>query len=430
MNVLILGSGGREHVLAWKIAKSYLLTKLYIAPGNAGTDLVGENINISYNDFEAVRNLIIDKKIDMLVVGPEEPLVNGLYEFLKQDPATQKVVFIGPDKKGAILEGSKQYAKEFMKKNKIPTARYGSFSQHQMNEAVRFLESMEAPYVIKADGLAAGKGVVIMNDLNEARNSVTEMLNGHVVGEAGKSIVIEEFLEGVEVSMFVLTDGKDYLLLPEAKDYKRIGEGDKGLNTGGMGALSPVPFVDDAFLNKVKTQIIEPTLHGLQQEGVVYKGFIFFGLINVEGNPYVIEYNCRMGDPETQVVIPRIKNDLLELFMAVNESALGDVKLEIDQDHYSTVIAVSGGYPQAYEKGKVISGLDKVEDALVFHAGTKNNNGEVLTNGGRVLAITSNASNLKDALNKSYAALEKIHFDYEYFRKDIGWEFLETHDRN
>lgn len=421
MNVLILGSGGREHAFAWKIAQSKRLTKLYVAPGNAGTAMIAENVPISVNEFEKIKKFVLEKNIQMVLVGPEDPLVNGIYDYFQNDILLKNIVLIGPSKVGAQLEGSKDFAKSFMQRHNIPTAKYKSFIANDLTEAYSFLENSTPPYVLKADGLAAGKGVLILAHLDEAKNELKNMLHGKF-GEAGNTVVIEEFLDGIELSVFVLTDGKNYLLLPEAKDYKRIGEGDTGLNTGGMGAVSPVSFADKAFLKKVEERVIIPTILGLQKEKISYKGFVFFGLINVKGEPFVIEYNCRMGDPETEVVIPRIKNDLLELLLALENNTLNSCTIEIDERYATTVIAVSGGYPEEYEKNKEITGLSSVTESIVFHSGTTLVNPKVQSNGGRVLAVTSLGKSKNEALEKSYHSLSKIHFEKMYFRKDIGFD--------
>lgn len=421
MNVLILGAGGREHALAWKITQSKNLTKLFVAPGNAGTAQIAENVNISVNNFEEIKKLVLDKKIQLVVVGPEDPLVNGIYNFFKNDTLLKDVALIGPSKEGAQLEGSKDFAKAFMQRHNIPTAKYKSFTSETLNEGYTFLENTNPPYVLKADGLAAGKGVLIISDLNEAKNELKNMLHGKF-GNAGNTVVIEEFLSGIELSVFVLSDGENYKILPEAKDYKRIGEGDTGLNTGGMGAVSPVSFANNVFLKKVEEQIIIPTIEGLKKENITYKGFIFLGLIKVNDNPFVIEYNCRMGDPETEVVIPRIKNDLLDILISVTNNTLKDITIETDARFATTVIAVSGGYPDNYEKDKEITGLNNSAESIVFHAGTKINNGKTVSNGGRVLAVTSYGNNKEDALKKSYNTLANLHFENMYYRKDIGFD--------
>jgi phosphoribosylamine--glycine ligase len=422
MTILLLGSGGREHALAWKILQSTKCSKLFVAPGNAGTETIAKNINISPTDFAAIKNFANQEKIDMVVVGPEDPLVAGIYDFFKNDESLKHIPVIGPSKVGAQLEGSKEFAKEFLVKNNIPTAAYGSFTKETLEKGQRFLETLEPPYVLKADGLAAGKGVLIIQDLEEAKTELANMLVGEKFGQASSKVVIEEFLDGIELSCFVLTDGKNYKILPTAKDYKRIGEGDTGLNTGGMGAVSPVPFADSVLLEKIESRIVKPTIAGLQKDGIEYKGFIFIGLINVKNEPMVIEYNVRMGDPETEVVIPRLKSDLVELFLAVANEKLDQATLEIDPRSATTIMVVSGGYPEDYEKGKVISGIESVSDSIVFHAGTKMAGGQIVTNGGRVLAVTSYGDNFKEAIQKSYQNIGKLDFDKMYFRKDIGFD--------
>lgn len=421
MNVLLLGSGGREHALAWKLNQSKNLSKLFIAPGNAGTDPLGYNVDINPNDFVALKKLCIEEKIAMVIVGPEEPLVKGIKDFFLDDEDLAHIPVIGPSKDGAMLEGSKDFAKAFMKRHKIPTAGYCSVTAANLNEGIAFLRQMKAPYVLKADGLAAGKGVLILNDLEEAEAELKSMLDGKF-GEASATVVIEEFLSGIELSVFVMTDGQSYLLLPEAKDYKRIGEGDTGLNTGGMGAVSPVSFADKTFMNKVENRIIKPTVEGLKKDDILYKGFIFFGLINVGGDPYVIEYNARLGDPETEVVIPRIKNDILVLFEAIATGTLKKHTIEIDPQTVTTVMMVSGGYPGDYEKGFPISGTERTKGSIVFHAGTILSEGKVLTNGGRVLAVSSYGKNKNEALEHSYRNAEQIYFEGKYFRSDIGFD--------
>ncbi|MCE5178997.1 MAG: phosphoribosylamine--glycine ligase [Porphyromonadaceae bacterium] len=421
MNVLLLGSGGREHAMAWKLRKSSYLNNLYIAPGNAGTAMVGTNVPIGVTDFEAMKQFSLSHDIDMIVVGPEDPLVKGVYDFFHKDEDICHITVIGPSQKGAQLEGSKDFAKHFMMRHGIPTARYKSVTLDNIEEGNEFLDSLSSPYVLKADGLAAGKGVLILHDLNEARQMLWEMLHGKF-GEASNKVVIEEFLSGIECSVFVLTDGQSYKILPVAKDYKRVGEKDTGLNTGGMGAVSPVPFADELFMEKVRSQVVEPTVKGLQEEHIDYKGFIFLGLINVEGDPKVIEYNVRMGDPETEVVLPRIKSDLLELFIGVATETLGERVLEVDDRYAVTVVMVSGGYPETYDKGKLIEGLDNVTDSIVFHAGTVSHNNEVFSSGGRVLAVTSYGKKMEEALLTSYSNIAKIYFDKAYFRKDIGFD--------
>lgn len=436
MKILILGSGGREHAFCWKISQSELCSALFIAPGNAGTAQYGENIPVGINDFEAIKNICVSKNIEMVVVGPEEPLVNGIYDFFKNDMDLKDIIITGPSKEGAQLEGSKAFAKSFMEKYQIPTAKYKEFDNSNFEEGLKYIQAHPLPIVLKADGLAAGKGVIICQNYVEALSEFELMIQQSKFGEAGKKVVVEEFLDGIELSVFVLTDGKNYVLLPEAKDYKKIGEGDKGLNTGGMGAISPVPFATEHFMQKVKEQIIEPTIFGLQNEGIDYKGFIFFGLIKVNEEPMVIEYNCRMGDPETEVVLIRLKNDLVKLLIAMDQQKLVEEKIEVEKNNAVTIVAVSGGYPNAYEKGLPIEFLylenpearkhiDEGEGAIVFHAGTKNKGDQTVTNGGRVLAVSAMAEGLGDAIELSKTILEQIRFDDMYFRGDIGYEFVD-----
>lgn len=424
MNILLLGSGGREHALAWKLSQSKKISKLFVAPGNAGTALIAENVLISTTDFVSIKEFCLKAYIDMVVVGPEDPLVRGIYDFFKEDKELCTIPVLGPSKLGAQLEGSKEFAKKFLIENNIPTARYSSFTKETFLQGKAYLKTLNPPYVLKADGLAAGKGVLILDNLDEAKIELEKMLLESKFGQASSKVVIEEFLSGIELSCFVLTDGKNYKILPTAKDYKRIGEGDTGLNTGGMGAISPVPFADEVFMNKVEKNIVIPTVNGLREANIEYKGFIFIGLIKVGNEPYVIEYNVRMGDPETEVVIPRIKTDLLDLFTAVAHQNLDSITLEIETKLAATVMVVSGGYPNEYQNNMLITGLESIENSIVFHAGTKASNQEIFTNGGRVLAVTSYGNSIEESTKKSYQNIEKLHFDKMYYRKDIGLDLL------
>ena len=426
MNVLILGSGGREHAIAWKLAQSPSLEKLYISPGNAGTRNVGTNIPVDLDDFASIKMIVIEKEIDMVVVGPEAPLVGGIYDFFRDDYVLKDILVIGPSKAGAQLEGSKSFAKDFMANYSIPTAAYRTFNESNLQQGFDFIDTLNAPYVLKADGLAAGKGVLIIEDPNEAKNELSQMISEQKFGEASKNVVIEEFLSGIELSVFVLTDGTDYVILPEAKDYKRIGEGDTGLNTGGMGSISPVPFAREEFMDKVENRIVKPTVDGLKKDCIDYKGFIFFGLINVNGDPYVIEYNCRMGDPEAESVIPRIESDLLELFVNTAHEKLSESTVEFDSRTAAAIMMVSGGYPGNYEKGKPITGLENVNNCIVFHAGTTIDvdDNSIKTSGGRVIAVTALGVNMGSALEDSYANVDLIDFEDKYVRKDIGFDLI------
>ena len=422
MKILILGSGGREHAIAYKLVQSNKLTKLFVAPGNAGTSQIATNLPVDVTNFESIKQLVIDNQIQILIVGPEDPLVNGIHDFFLADDQLKNVAVIGPQKLAATLEGSKEFAKEFMSRHNIPTAKYKSFDKTTIQKGYTFLETLNPPYVLKADGLAAGKGVLILNNLQEAKNELREMLANSKFGAASNKVVIEEFLDGIELSCFVLTDGKSYKILPYAKDYKRIGEGDEGLNTGGMGAVSPVPFADTIFLKKVEERIVKPTINGFQKDNMPYKGFVFIGLIKVNNEPLVIEYNVRMGDPETEVVFPRIKSDVVEMFQAVAEGTLDQYHLEMDKKAATTVILVSGGYPETYEKDKEINGLETKNNSIIFHAGTKFEKNKIQTNGGRVLAITSLEDNYKEALRESYKTIKNISFDKMNYRTDIGFD--------
>ncbi|PIV58794.1 MAG: phosphoribosylamine--glycine ligase [Bacteroidetes bacterium CG02_land_8_20_14_3_00_31_25] len=421
-NILILGSGAREHAFAWKLKQSPKVKNIFVAPGNAGTNSIAQNINISINNFDSVKETVIKNNIDLVVVGPEEPIVNGIVDYFEEDEVLKNIPIIAPNKQGAKLEGSKSFAKNFMLKYNIPTAKYHVVTEQNIDEGISFLSSFAPPYVLKADGLAAGKGVLIINSKDDAINSLRDILEGKF-GSSGKKVVIEQFLQGIEMSCFILTDSTNYLLLPEAKDYKRIGEGDTGLNTGGMGAVSPVPFVDDKLNKKINDLIIHRTIYGLKAEKINYKGFVFFGLMINDGEPYVIEYNVRMGDPENEVVLPRINNDFFDLLEATWNGTLNEQKINISEKTFVTIIAASKGYPEHYEKGKIISGLNKISDSIIFHSGTLLINGNVITNGGRVLAVSSQGNNIKDAVKYSLNTLQNIHFDGIYYRKDIGFEF-------
>lgn len=424
MIVLILGSGGREHALSWKVSQSSQLTKLFIAPGNAGTQELGENVALDLSDFDAIGKFALENNVNIIVVGPEDPLVNGIHNYFAERPKYQSITIIGPKKEAAILEGSKDFSKKFMSKYNIPTAKYKSFDASNVEGGLNYLESLNPPYVLKADGLAAGKGVLIIDELTKAKKELKSILNDNLFGSAGSKVVIEEFLSGVELSVFVITDGKNYKILPEAKDYKRIGENDTGLNTGGMGAVSPVPFANREFMDKVENQVIIPTIKGLINEKIDYSGFIFFGLISVKGDPYVIEYNCRLGDPETEVVLPRLKSDLLDLFDGIASDTLSERDVVIDPRSAATVMLVSGGYPEKYEKGKEISIGDVHQKSIVFHAGTKQNDGATVTNGGRVISVTSYGKDIESSLKVSYESIENISFEKMYYRKDIGQDLV------
>jgi len=425
MNILILGSGGREHAFTHKLVQSKKVSQIFVAPGNAGTQEIATNINVNPTDFEAVKNAVIAHNIQMVIVGPEAPLVNGVHDFFLADDELKNIPVIGPKKDGALLEGSKDFSKEFMIKHGIPTARYESFTKESLHEGKLFLETLTPPYVLKADGLAAGKGVLILDSLDEAKAELEEMVSNHKFGDASSTVVIEEFLKGIELSVFVLTDGISYKILPSAKDYKRIDEGDQGLNTGGMGAISPVPFADKAYLKKVEDLVVKPTILGLQKDGIDYRGFIFIGLMNNNGDPSVVEYNVRMGDPETEVVLPRIQSDLFDLFEGVANQNLHEKEFSVTEKIATTIMLVSGGYPEAYEKGKLISGLETIKNSIIFHAGTKINDNSIVTNGGRVIAVTSLADSMPEALNQSYKTIDSIHFEKMNYRKDIGFDLVE-----
>ena len=423
MKTLIIGSGAREHAFCWKLLQSSFIDKIFVAPGNAGTSSIAKNLNIDISDFNQIKTSIINLEIDLVIVGPEIPLIDGIFDFINNEKDLQNVLVVGPSAKGAMFEGSKDFSKEFMFKHSIPTAQYKTFNTNNLNDGLSYLETIKPPYVLKADGPAAGKGVLILTKLEEAKTELVNMLQNNKFGQSGTTVVIEEFLDGIELSCFVLTDGKSYKILPYAKDYKRIGEGDTGLNTGGMGSISPVPFASKAFLRKVEERIIKPTVEGLQKDKIPYKGFVFIGLINVKDEPYVIEYNVRMGDPETQVVLPRIKSDFLELMKATATQTLSKIKLELFSKTYSNVVMVAGGYPEAYEKGNLISGIPpNTEETIIFHAGTKHKNDDLVTNGGRVLSVVSKGSNHQEALSKSYEKVSEIHFKEKYYRKDIGFD--------
>jgi len=422
MNILILGAGGREHAFAYKIAESKNCDQLFVAPGNAGTSQIAKNVNLKVTNFAQIKDFVLKENIEMVVVGPEDPLVEGIYDFFMDDSELKEVAVIGPSKRGALLEGSKERAKEFMMMYNIPTAAYESFTPKSLEAGKAFLKNLKSPYVLKADGLAGGKGVLIIDDLEEAQQELEHMLMNSKFGKASNKVVIEEFLDGIELSVFVLTDGKNYKILPTAKDYKRIGEGNSGLNTGGMGAISPVPFADETLMKKIEDRIVKPTIKGLQEEDIEYKGFIFIGLIKVGEEPYVIEYNVRMGDPETEVVLPRIESDLVDLLQKVSEQKLDEATLKIKEDSAVTVMLVSGGYPEAYEKGMEISGIENVQDSIVFHAGTAESEGKIVSSGGRVIAVTSFGKDYQEALKKSYQNVDKLHFDKMYYRKDLGFD--------
>jgi len=424
MNILILGSGGREHAFAIKLKESKKVTQLFVAPGNAGTHKIAKNVNVNLSDFEAIKQIVLENDIKMVVVGPEVPLVEGIHDFFLADIDLKNIPVIGPKKDGALLEGSKDFSKQFMQKHGIPTARYQSFTKENLEEGYAFLETLEPPYVLKADGLAAGKGVLILNSLEEAKTELEDMVSNQKFGKASTTVVIEEFLKGIELSVFVLTDGKSYKILPSAKDYKRIGEGDAGLNTGGMGAISPVPFADEAFLNKVEELVVKPTIVGLQKDGIDYRGFIFIGLMNDNGNPSVVEYNVRMGDPETEAVLPRITSDLFDLFEGVAHQNLHEKSFSVTDKTAATIMLVSGGYPEAYEKNKEITGFENIDESIVFHAGTTTLDAKVVTSGGRVMAITSLGNTIEEALEKSYRSIDKIHFKQMNYRKDIGFDLI------